>query len=401
MHALLAGFGSRGDVQPMVALALGLAARGHSATVAGPPDFTAWAERQGVTYVPVGDSIAEFLRQAADATGKMSPRRLLPAMKQWFRSHYAPLVSLVEAADVVVAASMTSAPMDLAEMLGKRMYFVGFTPQGIPSVEYPPMHVKNQQLPGWLNRLSFRLAAMGFGVFLRGVVDDERRKLGLGKSINPLSEGFQNVALASEPAISPLPRDVRRDRNVFQTGAFFLDTAEPLEERVTRFLERGAPPVYVGFGSMFDADPNATRRWVSEAARRAGVRVVLLGPEPLEDEVVLTVAGANHQALFPRCGAVVHHGGAGTTASAARAGLPQVVAPHEMDQFYWAERLSRRGVAGPRVDPRKRRVEELAGALDVAMRDEALRERARSLKAEIRGDGVARMVAELERGSAA
>lgn len=381
----------------MVALALGLVARGHTATVAGPPDYAAWADRQGVTYVPVGDSIAEFLRQAADATGKMSSRKGVPLLRRWFRSHYAPLLPLVEAADVVVAASMTLAPMDLAEKFGKRMYFVGFTPQGIPSVEHPTMQVKNQRLPGWLNRLSFRLAAMGADFIMRGVVNDERRKLGLGRSTMRWGrEVFQNLAVASEPALAPLPRDVPRDRNVLQTGAFFLDTIEPLEERLTRFLERGAPPVYVGFGSMFDNDPKATRRWVTEAARRAGVRVVLLGSEPFEDDVVLTVTGANHQALFPRCAAVVHHGGAGTTASVARAGVPQVVAPHEMDQFYWAERLARRGVAGPRVDARKRRVEELAGALDVVIREETLRERARALKAEIRGDGVARMVAELE-----
>lgn len=208
---------------------------------------------------------------------------------------------------------------------------------------------------------------------------------------------FENLAVASEPAIAPLPRDTPGDRNVFQPGAFFLESAEPLEGRVASFLEAGGPVVYVGFGSMFDADPAATRRWVGEAARRAGVRVVLLGQESLEDDVVLTVQGTNHQVLLPRCAAAVHHGGAGTTAAVARAGVPQVVAPHEADQFYWADRLERRGVAGPRVDARKRRVEALAAALDVAVRDEGLRERARALKAEVRGDGVARMVAELER----
>jgi len=101
--------------------------------------------------------------------------------------------------------------------------------------------------------------------------------------------------------------------------------------------------------------------------------------------------------LFPRCAGVIHHGGAGTTAVAARAGQPQGIAPHLVDQYFWAERLRRLGVAGPRVAAGRRSAPELAEALRALVADQPCRERARGLGASIRGDGVARMVAALER----
>lgn len=134
---------------------------------------------------------------------------------------------------------------------------------------------------------------------------------------------------------------------MLQPGALLFDDGAPLEPRVEAFLDRGAPPVYVGLGSMVDVDVRVTHAWVSEAARQAGV--------------------------------------------------PQVVAPHEVDQSYWADRLARLGVAGPAVKARQRRGPELVTALRAVVEDAGLRERARKFKADLREDGVAPMVAALER----
>jgi hypothetical protein len=115
MHVLLAGFGTWGDVQPMVALARALGTRGHVATVAGPPDSAARARELGAAYVPVGESMGSVLRASSDSTGKLrSMRKTLEGMRDWFGSHYAPLASLVQAADLVVGATMAAAPLDLA-----------------------------------------------------------------------------------------------------------------------------------------------------------------------------------------------------------------------------------------------------------------------------------------------
>lgn len=117
MNVLLATFGTRGDLQPMFALALGLAERGHSATVAGPPDFAAWAARLGVTYASVGDSIERLTRATPATSGRRPSREDLPGLRSWYSEQYAPLAPLVEAADVVVSTGVTSAPLDLAEKL--------------------------------------------------------------------------------------------------------------------------------------------------------------------------------------------------------------------------------------------------------------------------------------------
>lgn len=394
---LLAGFGTRGDVQPLIALARGLLARGHDATVAGPPDFEAWATSLGVRYAPVGERIGEFLGRVSDAKGDLLPRRALAAMPGWLRSHYAPLTPLVAVADVVLAASMTVAPLDLAEALGKRVHFVAYCPQAIPSGEHPMAFVSSHRLPGWLNRLSFWLGAKGHDWNVRRHLDEERAALGLKPAPATWDHLlFRNLVLASEEAMAPLPADLPPRHRVLQPGAWFLEGGEPLPGALERFLELGAPPVYVGFGSMPDTAPAETAAWVRAAAERAGARVVLQSTTAGSDERLCCVGAVDHHALFARCAGVIHHGGAGTTATAARAGVPQAVAPHVTDQYFWADRLERLGVAGPRLAIRRRDVAGLADTLRVLETDETLRERARALARRIPGDGVARMIAALE-----
>jgi UDP:flavonoid glycosyltransferase YjiC (YdhE family) len=397
MHVLLAGFGTRGDVQPLLALALGLMAKGHTATVAAPPDFEASARALGIPFVAVGESISAYMGRISNDRAELVVSKALAAMPGWLRSQYVPLRPLVEHADVVVAASITIAPLDLAEKLGKRVYFVAYCPQIIPSSEHPMPFTSSQRLPGWLNRLSFWFAARGHDWNLRKPIDAERALLGLGPAPATWDHIlFRNLVIASDPALAPLPADLEPTRGVRQLGAFYLEAREPLPQALERFLGAGDPPVYVGFGSMPDIAPDKTLAWVRSAAEKAGVRVVLLDASGFVDERVFCAVALNHQALFLRCAAVVHHGGAGTTAAAARAGVPQLFAPHVTDQFFWAERLKRLGVAGPSITPRKHDVDELAEALRRATADAQLRERARSLATKIRSDGVVRMVELLE-----
>jgi UDP:flavonoid glycosyltransferase YjiC (YdhE family) len=191
-------------------------------------------------------------------------------------------------------------------------------------------------------------------------------------------------ALASAPSDHPVP--------VRQIGALFAEEKDELSAEVRAFLEAGEPPVYIGFGSMADVDPERTTERLFESVRRAGVRalvsrgwaglssrscpgnVLLIGPEP-------------HGKLFPRCAAVVHHGGAGTTHAAARAGVPQVIMPQLLDQHYWAHRVHRAGI-GPRPVPRYAADPEfLARALRMCVEDGVIREQALRVAARMRTDG--------------
>ncbi|QKV80446.1 glycosyltransferase [Amycolatopsis sp. Hca4] len=170
------------------------------------------------------------------------------------------------------------------------------------------------------------------------------------------------------------------------TGYWFLpeDPAWTPPAELVAFLDSGEAPVCIGFGSMASADPAATARTVTEAIRRAGVRAVLLtGWSGMSDiaasDDVLVIDQVPHSWLFPRCAAVVHHGGAGTTAAALRAGVPAVVVPHGVDQPFWAKRVAELGV-GPRPLPRSRlSATSLAAALRTTLADDGMRARAAHL----------------------
>jgi UDP:flavonoid glycosyltransferase YjiC (YdhE family) len=188
------------------------------------------------------------------------------------------------------------------------------------------------------------------------------------------------------------------------TGYWFLEPPagwEPPGDLVD-FLQAGPPPVYVGFGSMLSRKPEETADLVLQALARTGQRAVLssgwggLKKEKFP-ETVFMVGSIPHSWLFPKMAAVVHHGGAGTTGAGLRAGIPSVITPFFGDQPFWGHRVYALGV-GPEPIPRKRlTVENLAGAIQRAVSDMAIREKASRLGERIRAeDGIARAVAIIE-----
>jgi vancomycin aglycone glucosyltransferase len=186
------------------------------------------------------------------------------------------------------------------------------------------------------------------------------------------------------------PSQGMTDLDVVQTGAWMLPDDRPLPEELEEFLDAGAPPVYVGFGSMATHAPKDIARVAIEASRAQGRRVVLArgwaGLSPVDDAADCFVIGEiNQQALFRRMAAVVHHGGAGTTTTAARAGAPQVVVPRIADQPYWARRVAELGIGAAHHDPAPT-VDSLSAALAEVLTTET-RGRVKAVAATIRTDG--------------
>lgn len=403
MRFLLGGFGSRGDVQPMLALALALRSRSHSVTFVSTPDFQAWAQGLGLAFVAAGESMQGLLERT-----EKKPRELPRAVADSLRAHFRAMEPLAAEHDVIAASSATVAGASLAEKLGKRYHAVWFTPLVLPSSYYQPMHWVSDErfhsstLPRWLNRLSWWAWQAGWNTVMLGeVVREERARLGLPRVANPYRHMVsQRLLLACEPLLAPLPPDIA-PAEVTQTGAWFLLETGELSARVEEFLVTGPPPVYVGFGSMTDASAGQTTGMVLEAARLAGVRLLLaegwarLGQRDLPP-TAMSVGQEPHGRLFPRCAAVVHHGGAGTTTTAARAGVPQVVVPHLGDQFYWAQQTRRLGLSPCSIPKRRLRADLLASALQACLERPELRRGAAEFAGLIRADGLEIAVGILE-----
>jgi UDP:flavonoid glycosyltransferase YjiC (YdhE family) len=221
-----------------------------------------------------------------------------------------------------------------------------------------------------------------------------RRALGL-RGASTATRG-QPVLYGFSRHVVPVPPGRSRSRLV--TGWWFNDAPADwtMPAALEQFLSDPGPVVSVGFGSMGARQPEEAGRLVVDAARQAGVRVVLLSGwsgVDVRDDAVLAIPSVPHDHLFPRVAAIVHHGGAGTTGAALRAGVPSIVVPFAVDQPFWASRVAALGV-GPRPIPRSRlSVTALADAIRRSLDDQTMRDRAAHLGALIRAeDGVAAAV---------
>ncbi len=393
MRIALAADGTRGDIHPMLALARGFARRGHQALLCGPPNFADDAARCGVDFHPVGRDVRAYLESRAEIlhAGVLSS---LGEGKRYVREQVGiqmrELAMAVERADWIFAAGSQFAASSVAELLGARYRMVAYCPSLLRSPDQTPFMVPRGELPRWANRAAWwgveALVKRGIG----RAIDDARASIGLPPARDYYRLLFgERPALAAEAILAPLAPDL--EPHVVRVGCLHPFEAEPLPPKLEAFLDAGDPPVYVGFGSMPDPDPQAATQLVLRAVEAAGVRAVLsqgwagLGGSALP-ESVMQVGPVSHASLFARVLAVVHHGGAGTTTTAARAGAPQILVPHVADQFHWAHRVHRLGLGPPAIDRRGLRAERLAAAIGALRDNEIVAERAAEVGARMRAE---------------
>ena len=372
-------YGSRGDVQPLLALALSLSAAGHEVILATPPEHADWVESCGCSFRPLGSNVQAFLQKCPDPHTFKAALAFGRFLRQELKSQFVQLPVIIEGTDLVLGAALILGVPSVAESLGVPYRFIAFCPQVLPSRQHPSVLVRNYNLPHWLNRLSWWFTNTIDILNFKAVINRERSRLGL-RPVRDIWRHFlgSQVIVASDEVLAPVPRDVEQD--YVQTGYFHLQQTGELSADLEAFLASGPPPVYVGFGSMPSEHPEATMRLVLEAVRSAGQRAILspgwseVGQMTTERDCKL-VGDVPHTILFPRVAAVVHHGGSGTTATAARTGVPQIIVPHILDQYYWASRIHRVGL-GPRPIRRSRlTTDRLSAAIREAASNEALHRR--------------------------
>jgi UDP:flavonoid glycosyltransferase YjiC (YdhE family) len=411
MRIDILAFGSLGDVQPYVALGLGLQKAGHRVRVVTLGGFEAFVYNRGLDHLSILGT-----REEIDCT---AGARDMVAYRHTDTGFFRGLVNLFNSVIETGIASYWRACQDVEALIVSPYGSIGGGFDVAEALRVPLMRAEPQPFarPDWEARgnlaaavrgklsdgfwAAFRLVVWGK---LRHTTNAARQNVLALPPLPLLREPFGAMDRARVPllaAYSPavVPRPPHWGDWIHVTGYWFLDT--PPEwlppSTLLDFLRSGPPPVFVGFGSLPFPNPEAITTLVIRALARAGRRGVLVAggskiPNGLLSDDILSVDYVPHSWLFPQVCAAVHHGGAGVTGAALRAGLPSVVVPVFADQPFWAQRVFQLGAGPPPIRPKRLTEDALASAI-LATDSKEMRGRAAALGAQIRSeDGVGRAV---------
>ena len=384
MKIVLATFGSRGDVQPMLALSLAFISKGHDVLLAAPPEKETWAKQLGCPFQRLGSNVTSFIDKMDNAHSLRSVMGSISFLRNELSAQFDLLPPIIAGADLVVGSSLIFALSTLAESMGIEYRYVAFAPQMLPSGYHPFPAFKNQNYPRWYNHLTWQLARFLDRYNFTRLINRARRQLGLVLIQDAWRHIIgQHVIVASDSIISKVPPDIVEPAFT-QTGYMHLKQPDQHLPDLKKFLEAGPPPVYAGFGSMPMRDQIRNTTVIMEAARLAGIRVVIgkFWDDPLEFKTSNDIFFINkypHLKLFPRRAAVIHHGGAGTTASTAISGVPQIIVPHLLDQYYWGNQIYQSEL-GPRPIWRSKLTSrKLAAAIQECLSNQRIKQNAKNV----------------------
>jgi UDP:flavonoid glycosyltransferase YjiC (YdhE family) len=412
MRIAIIALGSRGDVQPYIALGKGLKEAGHTVRLATSPDFEALVKLHGLEFWPMRWNVQELVesREVREILEKGNFVTVLNLLAKELQRSAIELVEdglvACQGIDLLITGSMgLFISIALAEKYHfplLQAYLVPVAPTKVfPSLATP------QTLPnlgGAFNFLSHRFFLQLMWLGFRPVFSPAQQKvLGLHPAsfVEPVYSNRAKdlpILYGFSPSVISAPADWSVDDHV--TGYWFLDSADDWNPppALLDFLQAGYPPVYIGFGSMSSRKPEETTELVIKALKKTNQRALFLSgwgglhKEDLPDSVFM-IDSVPHTWLFPRVAAVVHHGGAGTTGAGLRAGVPSIVVPFFGDQPFWGKRVHDLGVGPAPIPRQKLSVDRLAQAIREAVTDQGMRQRAAALGAKIRADdGVANAV---------
>ena len=399
MRIVIIAPGSRGDVQPYIALGKGLQDAGHTIRLVSHSNFEALVESYGLEFWSFGNDVKDAVENS-EMRGLAEKGNFLLLMAKMAKEAQREALRFAEGGlraaqgmDIVLAGmGGLYIGIAIAEKVGiplVQAYVVPFTPtRELSSVLTP-------KLPTFLNRFSHQLTRQLMWQGFRSADTIARKKV-LNIPAAPLLGPYNSRSMDSMPILygfSPSVISAPSDwnDNIHITGYWFAEESDDWQPpaALVDFLRSGTPPVYIGFGSMSNRDPEQTADLIIQALSQVKQRAILLsgwgGLQKADlPESIFMIDSVPHSWLFPRVSAVVHHGGASTTAAGLRAGVPSVIIPFFGDQPFWGQRIAELGV-GPNPIPRKKlSAERLANAIREVVTNKDMRQRATNLGKKIR-----------------
>jgi sterol 3beta-glucosyltransferase len=400
-------YGSRGDVEPFVALGVGLQNAGYAVRLAGPGPFAPLVEAHGLEFAPLEGNPDELGQAFVDRAGLSWPRMVVRMVQ-----HVLPLAETVfraveraaNDADLIVHSFlMTDAGHTLARLRGVPDVSAQFFPVFLSTSAFPAVALPDLPWGGAYRRATHALNTAMFRYGGRLLYRKVRASIPHLPDLAPWpfpghAGGATPILFAYSPNVLAPSSDWPSYARV--TGYWPLPppTGWTAPEAILRFLESAPPPIYFGPGSMRGENLRNMLQLVVGSVRALGQRVFLgVAPQLLGGELsgpdLFAAEGIPHAWLFPRMRYILHHGGAGTTGAAATAGVPNTAIPFSADQAFWARRMYRLGL-GPRAPAAHRLARNrLVRILEMALSDPAYQRRAEILGERIRReDGVASAV---------
>ena len=392
MRITMLALGSTGDVRPYTLLGQELRARGHQVTIASFSRFAGMVEEAGITFFPVSGDAEKLMAaiMASDAAGlgflphfEKSVREIVPELIQ-------DLSDSCAGADAMICNFFGSVYYSIAEKYRIPCIQTHYFPMD-PTHSFPISSVKHQRMGPWLNSATYRIGYLLIGVVERRLLSSWRREHALSPRKVQLSPDYRigDHVIPVIYAISPLllPRPAEWDSHIRMSGFWMEEHPAPWQPpaELEAFLARNSRTVYIGFGSMNSGDMNRLMSIVLRAVHAAGLSAVISagwgGKKMKCTRRVHFTDYVPHDWLFPRVCAVVHHGGAGTTAAGLRYGKPTLVIPFAGDQPLWGFRVHETG-CGPKplargsltVPRLTRALLELTGRPEYRIHAEALAE---------------------------
>jgi len=416
---VLLASGTRGDVQPYLALGLGLKSVGCQVRVATHSRFRDLVENCGLVFALLEGNPSELLMQPGWESalafqgnwgrGLRASLQFIRIARPMFESMLVSAWDSCQGADAVIAGLPATWGAHIAEALNIPCIFCLLQPLSRTSAFPSPLLPSRHSLGSTYNRLSYLIVEQAIWQPWRVMINHWRRDF---LHLKPTPFRGIHHRMYSEPTpviygfseqVVTRPVDWPSSHQI--TGYWFMlesgDYVPPGD--LTYFIESGDPPVYIGFGSTGVSKSIEVFAMLKRTLQETGLRAVLTihrdgGSGLDQDGSIFRIQEVPHTWLFPHMAALVHHGGAGTTASGLRTGVPSLVTPQYSDQFFWGQRLAELGVSPQPIPMRSLSTKELAHSLERLVNDSSLRENAQEIGRAIRAEaGVQRAVEIIQR----